>query len=136
MGKRVTKLIFRVERRQRAKRIDRQRDRALGRIGNRDLAVQIDPDDFIDCGLIVGDLAVDLDLHRLLSVFPPVRGALSGLILAGLLAGVVEGVSFNVLGAALATALPLTVLSCLRVLDHADDRSQPPPRIPEDALES
>ncbi|WP_432837275.1 hypothetical protein [Dactylosporangium sp. CA-092794] len=75
-------------------------------------------------------------LRRLLGVFPPVRGALSGLVLAGLLAGIIEGVSFNVLGAALATALPLTVLSCLRVLDHADDRSQPPPRIPESALES
>ncbi|MEV6929887.1 hypothetical protein AB0M46_36125 [Dactylosporangium sp. NPDC051485] len=75
-------------------------------------------------------------LRRLLGVFPPVRGALSGLVVAALLAGIVEGVSFNVLGAALATALPLVVLSCLRVLDHADDRSQPAPRIPEAALES
>ncbi|GAA2349525.1 hypothetical protein [Dactylosporangium salmoneum] len=75
-------------------------------------------------------------VRRLLGVFPPVRGALSGLVVAALLAGIVEGVSFNVLGAALATALPLVVLSCLRVLDHADDRSQPAPRIPETALES
>ncbi|GGM07167.1 hypothetical protein ACFFX1_27535 [Dactylosporangium sucinum] len=62
-------------------------------------------------------------LRRLLGVFPPVRGALAGLVVASLLAGLVEGVSFNVLGAALATALPLVVLACLRVLDHADDRS-------------
>jgi hypothetical protein len=62
-------------------------------------------------------------LRRLLGVFPPVRGALAGLVVAGLLAGVVEGVSLNVLGAALASALPLAVLACLRVLDHADDRS-------------
>jgi hypothetical protein len=62
-------------------------------------------------------------LRRLFGVFPPVRGAVSGLVVAGLLAGAVEGVGFNVLGAALATALPLTVLSCLRVLDHADDRT-------------
>ncbi|MEV8517526.1 hypothetical protein [Dactylosporangium sp. NPDC051484] len=75
-------------------------------------------------------------LRRLFGVFPPVRGALSGLVVACLLAGLVEGVSFNVLGAALATALPLVVLSCLRVLDHADDRSQPAPRVPEAALES
>ncbi|MER7003586.1 hypothetical protein ABT297_11160 [Dactylosporangium sp. NPDC000555] len=75
-------------------------------------------------------------LRRLLGVFPPVRGALSGLVVACLLAGLVEGASFNVLGAALATALPLVVLSCLRVLDHADDRSQPAPRVPEAALES
>ncbi|WP_432975190.1 hypothetical protein [Dactylosporangium sp. CA-233914] len=74
-------------------------------------------------------------LRRLLGVFPPVRAALSGLVVACLLAGVVEGVSFNVLGAALATALPLVVLSCLRVREHADDRT-PAPRVPEEALES
>ncbi|MEV4140521.1 hypothetical protein AB0J72_51210 [Dactylosporangium sp. NPDC049742] len=62
--------------------------------------------------------------RRLLGVFPPVRGALAGLVLASLLAGVIEGVSLNVLGAALATAAPLTVLACLRVLDHADDRTR------------
>ncbi|GAA4252662.1 hypothetical protein GCM10022255_050350 [Dactylosporangium darangshiense] len=72
--------------------------------------------------------------RRLLGVFPPVRGALSGLVVAGLIAGLIEGVSFNVLGAAVATALPLVVLSCLRVLDHADDRSQPAPRVPEAEL--
>jgi hypothetical protein len=75
-------------------------------------------------------------LRRLLGVFPPVRAALAGLVVAGLLAGVVEGVSFNVLGAALATALPLVVLSCLRVLDHADDRTQAAPRPAAAALES
>jgi hypothetical protein len=74
-------------------------------------------------------------VRRLHGVFPPVRGALSGLVVAGLIAGMIEGVSFNVLGAALATAMPLVVLSCLRVLDHADDRT-PAPRVPEAALES
>ncbi|GAA2612161.1 hypothetical protein GCM10010399_48820 [Dactylosporangium fulvum] len=63
-------------------------------------------------------------LRRLLGVFPPVRGALAGLVVASLTAGLVEGVSLNVLGAAFATALPLVVLACLRVLEHADDRSQ------------
>ncbi|WP_433048069.1 hypothetical protein [Dactylosporangium sp. CS-033363] len=74
-------------------------------------------------------------LRRLLGVFPPVRAALSGMVVACLLAGVVEGVSFNVLGAALATALPLVILSCLRVLEHADDRT-PAPRVSEAVLES
>ncbi|GAA3451661.1 hypothetical protein [Dactylosporangium matsuzakiense] len=74
-------------------------------------------------------------LRRLLGVFSPVRAALTGLVVACLLAGVVEGVSFNVLGAALATALPLVVLSCLRVLEHADDRT-PAPRVAEETLES
>jgi hypothetical protein len=70
-------------------------------------------------------------LKRLFGLFPPVRGALAGLTAATVLAGMIEGAGFNVTGAALATALPLAALAALRVLAHADDRTQPrPPQLP------
>jgi hypothetical protein len=56
-------------------------------------------------------------------LFPAVRGAFAGTVVAALLAGVVDGVGLNVLGAALAVVLPLTVLALLRVrVGTADDR--------------
>jgi hypothetical protein len=65
-------------------------------------------------------------LRRLLGLFPAVRGAFAGIVLATCLAGLVEGVGFNTLGVALATGLPLATLATLRVLDHADDRTPAP----------
>ncbi len=64
-------------------------------------------------------------LKRLFGLYPPVRGALVGVGVAALIAGAAEGVAFNVAGAAAATALPLAALAALRVLDHADERTQP-----------
>jgi hypothetical protein len=64
-------------------------------------------------------------LRRVYGLFPSVRGALAGTIVATLLAGVVEGVALNVMGAALVVAMPLTVLAVLRVRHHAADRTVP-----------
>jgi hypothetical protein len=62
-------------------------------------------------------------LKRLFGLYPAVRAALAGTVVATVFAGLVEAVGFNVLGAALATAVPLTALASLRVLGHADDRT-------------
>jgi hypothetical protein len=64
-------------------------------------------------------------LRRVYGLFPAVRGALAGTIVATLLVGVVEGVGLNVTGAALAVALPLVVLAVLRVRHQAADRTIP-----------
>jgi hypothetical protein len=64
-------------------------------------------------------------LRRLFGIFPAVRGALVGVVVATVIAGLIEGAGLNVTGAALATALPLTALAALRVRHHADDRTQP-----------
>ena len=64
-------------------------------------------------------------LRRVSGLFPSVRGALAGTIVATLLAGLAEGVALNVMGAALAVAMPLTVLAVLRVRHHAADRTVP-----------
>lgn len=64
-------------------------------------------------------------LRRVYGLFPSVRGALAGTIVATLLVGLVEGVALNVMGAALAVAMPLTVLAVLRVRHHAADRTIP-----------
>jgi hypothetical protein len=64
-------------------------------------------------------------LRRLFGIFPAVRGALFGVVVATVIAGLIEGAGLNVTGAALATAVPLTALAALRVLRHSDDRTQP-----------
>ena len=64
-------------------------------------------------------------LKRLFGLYPPVRGALAGIGVATLLAGLTEGVGLNAAGAAMATALPLAALAALQVLAHADERTQP-----------
>ena len=65
-------------------------------------------------------------LKRVLGLYPAVRAALAGIGVATVIAGFVEAVAMNVLGAALATAVPLVTLAALRVLDHADVRSPTP----------
>jgi len=65
-------------------------------------------------------------LRRLFGLYPAVRAALAGTAVATVLAGLVEGAGSGVLGAALAMAGPLVALAALRVLEHADDRTQPP----------
>lgn len=69
-------------------------------------------------------------LKRLYGLYPAVRAALVGIVVAGVLGGLVEGAGFNVLGAALATAVPLAALGAWRVLDHADDRTPIPAEPP------
>jgi hypothetical protein len=70
-------------------------------------------------------------LKRLFGIYPTMRAALTGVTVAGLLAGFLNGVAFNVAGAAAATAMPLAALAALRVLDHADDRTTASPGRPD-----
>jgi hypothetical protein len=81
----------------------------------------------IGCGLYAGFVLLRTwgGLKRVLGLFPTVRAAFSGIILATVFAGVIEGVGFNTLGAALATATPLAVLASLRALNHASDKTVP-----------
>jgi hypothetical protein len=66
-------------------------------------------------------------LKRLFGLYPAVRAGLAGTAVATVVAGPMEGVGFNVAGGAVATILPLTVLAALRVLRHADERTQAMP---------
>jgi hypothetical protein len=67
-------------------------------------------------------------MMRLFGLYPAVRGAMTGMVLAATVAGLLDGVGFTTAGAAAAAALPLITLACLRVLDHADDRTTGLPR--------
>jgi hypothetical protein len=60
---------------------------------------------------------------RLFGLYPPARGALTGVAIASVLAGLLDGVGFITAGGAAAMVLPLVTLAALRVLDHADDRT-------------
>ncbi|HEY7177076.1 MAG TPA: hypothetical protein VH442_19350, partial [Micromonosporaceae bacterium] len=62
-------------------------------------------------------------LMRLFGLYPAVRGALTGVAIASVLAGLIDGVGFITAGGAAAMVLPLVTLAALRVLDHADDRT-------------
>ncbi len=84
----------------------------------------------VGCGLYTGFVLLRTwgGLKRVLGLFPTVRAAFAGIVVATLFAGLVEAVGFNVLGAALATVTPLAALASLRVLDHASDKTQPEDR--------
>ncbi len=62
-------------------------------------------------------------LMRLFGLYPALRGAMTGMSLAAVVAGLLDGVGFTTAGAAASVALPLVTLAALRVLDHADDRT-------------
>ena len=64
-------------------------------------------------------------LMRLFGLYPAVRGVMTGIAVAATLAGLLDGAGLTTAGAAAAVALPLVTLVCLRVLDHADDRTVP-----------
>ena len=64
-------------------------------------------------------------LNRVFGLHPALRAALGGLTVTVLLAGVLQGAAFTVAGAAAAVAVPLLVLTTLRVLEHAADRTRP-----------
>ncbi|MBB4761376.1 hypothetical protein ACFQFC_35015 [Amorphoplanes digitatis] len=64
-------------------------------------------------------------LNRVFGLHPALRAALAGIAVATLIAGVLGGAAFAVTGAAAAVAVPLAVLTTLRVLEHAADRTRP-----------
>ncbi|HET9516378.1 MAG TPA: hypothetical protein VFO77_01500, partial [Actinoplanes sp.] len=65
-------------------------------------------------------------LKRLFGLHPAVRAAAAGTTVAALLAGVLSGSALGVAGAAAAAMVPMAVLTVLRVLDHAADRTPAP----------
>ncbi|AGL19319.1 hypothetical protein [Actinoplanes sp. N902-109] len=64
-------------------------------------------------------------LNRVFGLHPALRAGLGGTTVAVLAAGVLQGAGFAVAGAAAAVAVPLLVLTTLRVLEHAADRTRP-----------
>ncbi|MBB4689868.1 hypothetical protein [Paractinoplanes abujensis] len=64
-------------------------------------------------------------LNRLFGLHPALRAAGAGVTVVTLLAGVLNGSALTVAGAAAATAVPTAVLTALRVLLHAADRTRP-----------
>jgi hypothetical protein len=64
-------------------------------------------------------------LNRVFGLHPALRAAVAGSAVATLIAGVLGGDAFAVTGAAAAVGVPLAVLTTLRVLEHAADRTRP-----------
>jgi hypothetical protein len=64
-------------------------------------------------------------LNRLFGLHPALRAAGAGTTVATLLAGVLGGSALTVAGAAAAAVVPTAVLTTLRVLQHAADRTRP-----------
>jgi hypothetical protein len=64
-------------------------------------------------------------LNRLFGLHPALRAAGAGTTVAVLIAGMLSGTGLTVAGAAAAVAVPTAVLTTLRVLDHAADRTRP-----------
>ncbi len=62
-------------------------------------------------------------LMRLFGLYPAVRGVMTGIAVASTLAGLLDGAGLTTAAAAAAVTLPLVTIACLRVLDHADDRT-------------
>ncbi|MEU8328524.1 hypothetical protein [Micromonospora sp. NPDC048839] len=66
-------------------------------------------------------------LMRLFGIYPAVRAAMAGTVVAAVLGGVLDGAALDVLGAAAALVVPMAALASLRVLGHAADRTRPLP---------
>jgi hypothetical protein len=64
-------------------------------------------------------------LNRVFGLHPALRAAGAGTTVAALLAGVLGGAALTVAGAAAAAVVPTAVLTALRVLLHAADRTVP-----------
>ncbi|MET0423268.1 MAG: hypothetical protein ABW046_05310 [Actinoplanes sp.] len=64
-------------------------------------------------------------LNRVFGLHPALRAAGAGVLVATLIAGVLGGSALTVAGAAAAAAVPTAVLTALRVLLHAADRTTP-----------
>lgn len=65
-------------------------------------------------------------LNRLYGLHPAVRAGVAGTVVATLIAGVLGGTALGAAGAAAAAVVPVAVLTALRVLLHAADRTPPP----------
>jgi hypothetical protein len=65
-------------------------------------------------------------LNRVYGLHPAVRGGVAGTVVTTLIAGVLGGTALGVAGAAAAAAAPIAVLTALRVLLHAADRTPAP----------
>ncbi|MEU4564767.1 hypothetical protein AB0F72_40835 [Actinoplanes sp. NPDC023936] len=65
-------------------------------------------------------------LNRLYGLHPAVRAGIAGTTVATLIAGIFGGTALVVAGTAAALAVPVAVLTTLRVLLHAADRTPPP----------
>jgi hypothetical protein len=63
-------------------------------------------------------------LNRVFGLHPALRAAGAGTTVATLIAGLLGGNALTVAGAAAAMAVPVVVLTTLRVLDHAADRTR------------
>ncbi|MEU4244996.1 hypothetical protein [Actinoplanes sp. NPDC026619] len=64
-------------------------------------------------------------LNRLFGLHPAIRAAMAGTTVATLVAGLLGGSALTVAGAAAAFIVPAAVLTTLRVLLHAADRTRP-----------
>ena len=64
-------------------------------------------------------------LRRVLGLYPALRAALVGLVVAAVLGGLLGGTGLVVAGAAVATALPIVTLAALRALAGAGERTIP-----------
>jgi hypothetical protein len=64
-------------------------------------------------------------LNRLFGLHPAIRAAGAGATVSVLIAGALGGSALAVAGAAAAAVVPMAVLTALRVLDHAADRTRP-----------
>jgi hypothetical protein len=62
-------------------------------------------------------------LKRLFGIYPAIRAAAAGLVIAGLLGGLLNGAGLTVAGATAAISLPLITAAALRALVHADERT-------------
>ncbi|MEU1589676.1 hypothetical protein [Micromonospora sp. NPDC005710] len=69
-------------------------------------------------------------LMRLFGIYPAVRAALAGTVVAAVLGGVLDGAALDLMGAAAALVVPMAALASLRVLGHAADRTRPAPGRP------
>ncbi|HET6533345.1 MAG TPA: hypothetical protein VFH03_22390 [Actinoplanes sp.] len=63
-------------------------------------------------------------LNRVFGLHPALRAAGAGTAVAALIAGGLGGAALTVIGAAAAATVPTAVLTALRVLDHAADRTR------------
>ncbi|GIH11609.1 hypothetical protein Rhe02_96760 [Rhizocola hellebori] len=75
-------------------------------------------------------------LKRLFGIYPAIRAAAIGMIVATIIAGVLGGVALNVAAAAAATALPLLTVGAMRALEHAADRTRAAESLPADTGEA